>query len=141
MEIKTERLLIRQAAVSDAEGICDFVTDAENIRMMVFFPKASFEETVDYLVSAEKEAKKERPDYYEFAVLFEDKYAGIVSMYFDGHYDRGELGWLIRKEYRGRGFALEAAHGLMELFRKEMGIRRFIAECDSENEASKRSHP
>lgn len=138
MEIKTKRLMIKQAAVSDADGIAGFVTDREYIKMMVFFPKDSYEETVGFLDAAVRESQKERPEYYEFVVMFGDEYAGIVSMYFDGNYDRGELGWLIRKEYRGRGFALEAAEGLIELFRREMGLKRFIAECDSENEASRR---
>ena len=138
MEIRTERLVIRQLSVNDLDGICGFATDRDYIKMMVFFPKTSREEVMNFLISAENESKKACPDYYEFAVLFKGEHIGIASMYFEGDHTRGELGWLIRKEFRGRGFAVEAASGLMEFFKKEMGLTRFIAQCDSENEASKR---
>ena len=138
MEIRTERLLIRPLNPDDTDSICSFAMDREYINMMVFFPKLSREEVSEFILSAVSESEKACPDYYEFAVMLGEKMIGIVSMYFEGHYDRGELGWLISREYRGRGFALEAARGLMELFAKEKGLRRFIAQCDSQNEASKR---
>ena len=59
-------------------------------------------------------------------------------MFFEGQYDRGELGWIIRRDKWGCGYAGEAAEGLMRYFYEKYGIKKFIAQCDSENKSSER---
>ena len=138
MEITTARLRIVPLKEEHFEGVCGYALDEENARMMVFFPKASREEVGEFIRAAELEMKKPQPDYYEFSVFLGEEIIGGVSMFFEGQYDRGELGWIIRKDKWGSGYAGEAAEGLMRYFREKHGINRFIAQCDSENTSSER---
>ena len=78
------------------------------------------------------------PEYLEYAILLGNEHIGGLTMYFEGHPERGELGWIIRKDCHGRGYAAEAAQALMDHFREVLGVQRFIAHCDAENAASRR---
>ncbi len=138
MKIKTERLTLVPISEAFLDSACAYAMNADNARLMVYLPKESRDEVRDFLRSAESEWQKPQPDICEFAVLRDGEHIGGMTMYFEGDYTRGELGWIIRRDCWGKGYAVEAAKGLMEHFRKTMGLDRFIAHCDSENTASKR---
>ena len=138
MKIKTERLTLVPISEAFLDSACAYAMNADNARLMIYLPKESRDEVRDFLRSAESEWQKPQPDICEFAVLRDGEHIGGMTMYFEGDYTRGELGWIIRRDCWGKGYAVEAAKGLMEHFRKTMGLDRFIAHCDSENTASKR---
>lgn len=96
------------------------------------------EEVEEFLSNVEKEWEKEQPSYYEFAVILDNVHIGAVSMYFDDSFDTGELGWIIDKNYWGKGYAFEASSAMVKKCLKDMNIRKFIAHCDSENISSRR---
>jgi [ribosomal protein S5]-alanine N-acetyltransferase len=50
--------------------------------------------------------------------------------------DAVEVGYTVFPPYRGRGYATEAVHALVEWARAERGIRQFIASVGPENEPS-----
>ncbi len=120
------------------EGVCGYALDEDNARMMVFFPKSSCDEVREFIEAAELEMKKPKPDFYEYSVFSGDENIGGLAMFFEGHYDRGELSWIIRKDKWGSGYAAEAAEALIRYFYSGFGIKRFIAQCDSENSNSQR---
>ena len=136
--IQTERLTMVPLSRRFLESTCDYAMSADNARLMVYLPKRSREEVRDFIVGAEKQWQLEQPDICEFALLKDKKHIGGMTMYFEGDYTRGELGWIIHRDYWGNGYAVEAARGLMRFFARQMGLKRFIAHCDSQNEASKR---
>lgn len=138
MKIKTKRLTLVPISSDFLDTACNYAMDPDNARLMVYLPKESRDEVAQFLVSAENEWKKLQPDICEFAVLRGEEHIGGMTVYFEGDYTRGELGWIIRRDCWGQGYAVEAAKGLIEYFRKSMGLDRFIAHCDSENTASKR---
>ena len=138
MIIKTERLTLVPLTMEHFSSTCAYAMNPDNAKLMVYLPKSSKAEAADFIKNAEAELKKPQPDFYELAVLLDGKHIGGITMYFEGHFDRGELGWIIHRDFQGNGYAAEAALGLMEYFKNKMGIRRFIAHCDSENSASKR---
>ena len=82
------------------------------------------------------EWEKEKPEYYEFAILYDNQHIGAVGIYFENGI--GELGWIINKKHWGKGFAYEAAEALVQYFRTNRGTTHFIAHCDAENAASYR---
>lgn len=49
---------------------------------------------------------------------------------------RAEIGYTVMPEFRRRGFAQEAADGLMRWARREHGIERFFVSISPENAAS-----
>ena len=136
MEIHTNRLTLVPLSMEHLQTAYAYSSDPENTKYMMFLPVESIEETRKFIEDSQRELEKETPGYYEFAVLLGNEHIGSVNLYFDTAPDLGELGWLFLPEYQGRGYATEAAKGLLEWARDHLGIRRFIAHCDAENLAS-----
>ena len=131
MQIKTQRLTLEPLGTKFLESTHAYASDPELTRLMVFLP-------TDDLKKCEAEAAKERPQFYEMAVLLDGRHIGSVSAYLEQNGTAWELGWIISRDAHGCGYAAEAARALMEYCLENTGIRRFIAHCDSENSASQR---
>ena len=138
MQIKTERLTLVPLDMSHLESAYAYSSDAALTKYMMFLPVESLEEMRKFIEDCVNERRRDPPAYYEFAVLLDGAHIGGVSLYFDTAPDSGELGWILRPEYQGRGYAFEAARALMDWARAQLGVRRFFAHCDAENLASQR---
>ncbi len=135
-EIKTERLTIVPVAEKYLDDMAEFACDLENAPYMVYLPYPSKEAYSEYIREAVDQWNSGDADFYEFAVIFEGKAIGGVTIYMDEDHRSGELGWIINKKYWRRGFAYEAAGAVMKFGREELGLRVFTAECDDRNYAS-----
>ena len=133
IEIKTKRLLLVPLGLEYLKSINEYALNYENTKYMCHLPKQDSEETRTFLQEVEAEWAKESPAFYEFAVLCENVQIGAVSIYFENGV--GELGWILNRKYWGRGYAAEAAKGLIDYFSNQ-GYVHFIAHCDTENIAS-----
>ncbi len=133
IELKTERLLLRPVTMADAEATFIYSGDAELTRYMIFFPKDSVEETRCFLEEAEKEWKKEEPAFFEFAVMLSEKQIGGVSLWLNEDRTEGELGWLFRKEYHGKGYAFESVCALINFALHTLHLKKLTAQCDARN--------
>lgn len=49
---------------------------------------------------------------------------------------QAELGWVLHPSYAGRGLASEAVAELLRLCFEDLGVRRVVAQCFADNEAS-----
>lgn len=54
------------------------------------------------------------------------------------HDVQAELGWVVHPYFAGRGYGTEAVHELLRLAFEEVGVRRVIASCFTDNIASSR---
>ena len=137
MQITTTRLTLRPLTMDCLEATHAYASDREATRLMCFLPNDSIGETEAFIRDAEAEWAKERPSRYEFAILLGEVQLGGVTLFMleDGS---AELGWILDRRHLGRGYATEAARAVMGWARDDLGIRRFIAQCDAENDASRR---
>lgn len=142
IELKTRRLVLRPLGTECLQTVHAYASDLENTKYMMHLPNETIEETLEFLKSAEAEWKKEAPSFYEFAVLYEGRQIGAVSVCLRDAAGEagpsGELGWVFHKDYWGRGFAGEAAAALVAYCIGTLHIRHFIAHCDAENRGSYR---
>lgn len=135
MELRTPRLSLRPAAMTDLQTTHAYASDLENTRFMMFLPYASLEETADSLREAEAQWAKPLPERYEFAICLDGAHIGGITLYMQEDRSEAELGWVLHKDHWRRGYVTEAALALMD-FARSIGVRRIFACCDSENVAS-----
>lgn len=112
IEIITERLILKPLGTEHFQTTKEHSMDYENTKYMCRLPKKTSEEVMEFLSCVDAEWKKEKPEYYEFAIFYEGK------------------------AYWGNGFAYEAAKAMIEYFAVNMGTSHFVAHCDAENIAS-----
>ena len=83
MQIKTQRLTLEPLGTKFLVSTHAYASDPELTRLMVFLPTDDLAETERYLKKCEAEAAKERPQFYETAVLLDGRHIGSVSAYLE----------------------------------------------------------
>ena len=137
LELKTPRLTLRPIRLGDENEIHEYAGD-KSITMMFWLPNDSFEETVNFVREYSAEWEKPEPEDYEFVILYEGRIIGGCDCDLSHSEDHSyvTLGWIIHKDFRGRGFATEAAHALVDFAFSNLNITRALAQCDCKNAAS-----
>ena len=135
--ITTERLVIRPIEIGDCEAVHRYSGDP-SIDMMMFLPNETMEETKEFVRSAVTEWAKEEPEDMEFAVLLNGEIIGGVNLEKCGNGRTYEIGWTIRRDQRGKGYASEAAKALINYAFEVLNAEMIQAHCDSRNRASEK---
>lgn len=134
VELHTARLVLRPIGRDDFKTAHKYATDPDVTKYMLFLPDKTEADTFNFLLFAESEWQKDKPDDYEFAVCLDGAHIGGINLAHIGD-DVYEMGWIIDKPYQGNGYCTEAAKELVR-FAKSIGARKIIAQCDWRNYAS-----
>jgi RimJ/RimL family protein N-acetyltransferase len=141
--VRTERLLIRPATTDDAERTWAY-RRLDEVSQWLSGGDPGREEYI---------ARFTEPGYLASALILErEDAAGTVLIgdlklaVEDGWAQRevaeravgvqAELGWVLDPAHRGRGYAVEAVTALLGISFDRMGLRRIVAYCFADNEAS-----
>ncbi|MBO7638786.1 MAG: GNAT family N-acetyltransferase [Treponema sp.] len=135
---KTEHLLLRPLRFGDEKAIHEYAGD-KSITMMMFLPNDTFEETKEFVKNAVDEWQKDVPENLEFAVEYQGKLIGGADLEFYEDRKKVELGWILHKDYRGRGLGTETAMALKEIAFTKLGLEKVVAHCDINNKCSLRT--
>lgn len=138
--LKTERLTLRPIRLTDLETTFAYAGSADNTRYMLFLPYSSVEETRQELIRMEKKGRVEPLRDYFFAIELNDHgtHIGEISLELDPTLTEAELGWIIHRNYWGKGITTEAAAAVREFAFGTLGLKKLYAHCDSRNVGSYR---
>lgn len=83
------------------------------------------------------------PDLLRYVIMYKDKVVGLVSLWSDGGYfdtepivDGYGFGYFLSPSERGKGIVSKTIQKLMEVVRKTLRVKVFMAFCEDGNEAS-----
>lgn len=140
VEIKTDRLCIRSMQIRDTQSTYSYQGDRKLTKYMMFLPDESLESTREFIEGIEEEHQGENPRRFEFVIFLGDEHIGGISVYKENDNGEivGELGWIMREEYQGKGYITEAAVAVMDFTFNQLGLGKIIAHCDARNKASAR---
>ena len=139
--VRTERLLLRPPVASDADDLHALQSDPEVVRYQLFEPR-SREVVLERLPELAAATRLEKEgDFIQPAMELATPDGPVVigTMYLvlkSIENETAEIGWALRREFQGRGFAFEAAVALLDVAFDTMGLHRVAAELDPRNEAS-----
>lgn len=132
MNIETSRCIIRNFAMDDAADLYRTLSDEE---VMEYIEPAFDLEQVKAFI--EEVGLCEPPLVY--ALVWKESSEVIGHVIFHQYEeDSYEIGWIIRREYWGKGIAGELTEVLVENAKGLDDIHSCVIECDPEQEASKR---
>jgi RimJ/RimL family protein N-acetyltransferase len=133
--LKTARLVLRALRFSDAEALYPALCDEANMRYWSRGPIESVEKVREYIRWNVDAANVEC-----FAVTREEAQADALGWVILMHKGPGqaEVGYILRPDAQGQGYAREAGHALMHHALHTRKLRRVFADVDPENEASTR---
>lgn len=138
IELKTNRLTLRPLNIGDLSTVHTYASDIENTKYMMNLPNDTIEETSQFLTGVTNEWKKETPSFYEFAIMLDGKQIGAVSVSLNEQRTEGELGWILNKNYWGKGYGTEAAMVVKDFAINDLRVFTLVAHCDYRNSASRK---
>lgn len=130
MRIETQRLLVRPFEERDLDALCAVLSDPETMKYIE--PSFSCERTAHFL----REAGLCEPPLV-FAAEDHGGVIGHVIFHACGAPDRYEVGWVLRRDRWGRGYASELTAALIAEGRAR-GLKSLLIECDPRQAATRR---
>jgi len=138
--IEGTRVLVREFRPRDAAAVHEWASDPEVVRYIPLGPVTA--RGARRLVSQYRSAASERPrTEYSLAVVArdrgDDRPVGTVALSVDSAaHRRGEVGYALRRDAWGQGYASEAVALVLTFAFDRLGLERIWAVCDPENVAS-----
>lgn len=124
----TERLILRRYQPSDLQDLFVYLSDPEVVKFEPYKPMTMEEvqENLAWRISTDE----------MIAIELKENHRMIGNVYLGKRdFDSLEIGYVLNRDYWGRGYAVESCEALIcRAF--EQDIHRIYAECDPENAAS-----
>lgn len=139
MELKTNRLILRDLKISDFDDMQKYASDPESTFKVGWGPNDEAA-TRAFLKEAEKSAQQTPRVKYDFAVVEKEsgRMAGSCGIYLDENLEQGMIGYILHKDVWGRGYGTELVRELIRLSFEELRLHRIYATSDCDNPASYR---
>ena len=129
--IETERIIIRNFKQKDAEGLLEYLSHPR-VNCFAGDLLCSREAALAYMQYSPKDMLR-----YAVSLKKEDFIIGDVFALRENE-DTYNVGWHFNKRFEGKGFACEAATGLLDYLFREAGARRIYGFVEDDNIRSKR---
>ncbi len=137
MELKTQRLILREFRQSDFEAVREYENDPETHRFEREIPgNEAIQAQLDNALTWSRENPR---THYCFAITLqpEDIVRGRLSLALNiSDIREWEIGWTVHFDCRGNGYATEAAKRVLAFAFGELHVHRVVAFCNVLNIAS-----
>lgn len=133
--IETDRLFLRPLRGEDVDALVALHGDA---RVNRFVPAFSHEQAVERLASVERQWAERGHGLCAVELKSSAEFIGRVGLNYWETFDEVELGWILKAEAWGHGYATEAARACLEWGFATLDAEYFIAMIHPENTASVR---
>jgi RimJ/RimL family protein N-acetyltransferase len=138
MELKTERLLIREFRETDFLTTHEYGSDVEVTRYTLFGPNEE-KDTREFLARVVLQQREEPRMGYDLAIELKagSRHIGGITLWIRGR-GTGEIGYVLHKAYWGKGYVPEAARALVDHAFRVLKLHRVYARCHVDNASSVR---
>ena len=137
--LETERLILRKMVLNDAEAVFAYASDSEVSRYTLWETHRSIEDSRAFLEFATQ--KYENGGEPDWGIVYRGNgclvgACGLVN--WEAEHARAEVGFVLSREYWGRGLMSEAVRAILRFGFERMNLNRIEARCIAENAASAR---
>jgi ribosomal-protein-alanine N-acetyltransferase len=137
LPIVTERLVIRRFTHDDIPDVLRFASQSSVAKVTSQRIQATEEGVRKYIDLQNSYQPFEEDKVFELAIERKDdgKVIGLIGLIRQDQ-GLGEMGWVLGVEYRGHGYATEAARALMDYGFNSLGLHRIQADTSTDNPPS-----
>jgi len=139
MQIKTKNFILRPMKKSDAADYAKYGSNKKISRNMLRMPyPVTLKYAKDRIKKAQKEYKKKKPDFFNWAIEVDKEFCGWVSInrIVWGH--KASIGYWLAEKYWARGLMTEIVKAATDFGFKKFKLKRISAEVFPFNLASAR---
>lgn len=137
---ESERLGFRNWKAEDLEAFAKLNADEE---VMEHFPKTLSKKEVEILIDKLKNHFTDNGfTYYATEILATKEFIGMIGLAFQQYKTKFtpaiDIGWRLKRNAWGKGYATEGAKRCLEYAFNELSIKKVIAVCTIQNEKSEK---
>ncbi|MES2905548.1 MAG: GNAT family N-acetyltransferase [Pseudomonadota bacterium] len=135
IKLETERLILRVPEMGDFEALADMTSDAETMRHITGAPLTRFD---TWRMLAGNVGTWALKGCSMFSVVEKESgtWVGRIGLIDIPDWPGTEVGWMLAKAFRGKGYAYEAVAACMDFAVNEMGWTEIIHCIEPANTAS-----
>jgi ribosomal-protein-alanine N-acetyltransferase len=140
LSLTTDRLVLRDFRMSDLQSMHRYASDPEVVRFMEWGPN-TVDESRDFLRMTIRLQKDNPRRHFDLAIVInpDDHLIGGCGIYITSPHNREAfIGYCLRRDSWGRGYATETAGRLLSFGFAQLKLHRIFATCDPLNLASAR---
>lgn len=137
--LETERLILRKMTRDDAEAVFAYASDPEVSRYTLWDTHRSVEDSRAFLELAV--GNYEGGGSLDWGIVYkgDHRFVGMCGFVnWSPEHARAEMGYVLHKDYWGRGLVPEAVRAMIRFGFERMKLRRIEARCIAENTGSAR---
>ena len=136
IHLETERLIMRNLTPDDYQSVFLWCGDPDVARYMVYPVYTKAEDVKAWIETL----NPDDPDEYEAGIVLKGtgELVGSGGIYYHPKDDLWNIGYNLRKDQWGHGYAVEMIRGLLELVQSQRDVRGIIGSFANENFRSKR---
>lgn len=137
--LETERLILRDMRLEDAEALFAYASDPEVTRHLTWNTHRSVEDSKQFLETAIQDYAN--GNLHRWAIVHKSSgefigTCGLVAR--SQEHRRAHVGYALARAYWGRGLATEAVRDMIAFGFDRMDLNKIVARCFPENSASER---
>lgn len=140
LELRSDRLVLREFRENDRAAVHEYASDLEVVRYMPFGPNTD-EQTAEFIQRSMANREEDPRRSFELAVTLAGDgrlIGGCGIRASSPQHSSGDMGYCLRRDAWGRGYATEAGRLLVDFGFDTLGLHRIWATCDVDNAASAR---
>lgn len=136
MNIETERLILRNLAPDDYRAAFLWCGDPDVARYMVYPVYTKAEDVRTWIETLDPDA----PDDYDAGIVLKatGELIGSGGLFYRPEADLWTIGYNLRKDQWGHGYAVETILGVLEFVRQQREVRGIQGTFATENDRSRR---
>ena len=135
--LKTERLVLRPVRDGDAPGVFDIYSDVVALEYFAREPIKDLQEAEQMVADNFSWEGDSKARFWAICLADSDQIIGTFTLFhIDEANRRAEVGYILNREFWGRGFASEALRRMIDYCFDEFGLARLEADVDPENLSS-----
>ncbi|MRX68114.1 Protein N-acetyltransferase, RimJ/RimL family [Flavobacterium resistens] len=141
--IETERLILREFLLSDADGMFELDSNPNVHLFLDNNPVKHLEQSIEYIHFAQKQYKDFGTGRYAVILKETNEFIGWSGIKFitdeiNGYKNFYEIGYRFIEKHWGKGYATEAGKAFVDYAFNEMKVKALYAYADAGNENSRR---
>ena len=135
--IRTERLILRTARMTDAQDLFEYSADPEVARHVLWTAHTSINQTRNYIRYLIRQYRSGQPSSYVIVFRETGKVIGTIGFMWMKPEDRSaEVGYSLHRGYWNRGIMTEALEAILALGFLKLNLNRIEAQHETANPAS-----
>ena len=135
--LKTERLILRQMRMRDAEDLFAYAQDPEVSRHVLWDAHRSIRDSRQFLRAAIRQYRRGLPGSFAITLRDSGRMIGTIGfMWINMDYKSAEVGYSLSRSYWNRGIMTEALREVVRFGFEKLGLNRIEAQHETSNPAS-----